>query len=204
MANENTRDFFFECLTGVRESIEQEQHELEAESGMIPFSLPEVCRLMRVFPYALELQPTPPELKTQILAAIAAEQRVHAKEPLSHTVLASHGEAKALLHIQRSNEGSWIDSGVNGVTFKKLFVDQETGYVTMLVRMEPDSWFPMHHHSGYEECFMLQGDLSAGEIELSTGDYQRMAGGSLHQTMHTKAGCLFLAIASEHNELVLP
>ncbi len=204
MADENTRDFLFECLTGVRESIEQEQHGLDANGSMMPFSLPEVCRLMRVFPYALELQPTPPELKAQVLAAIAADQDVYGKEFLSHPPLASHAEAKALLYVQRSNEGSWIDSGVNGVTLKKLFVDHDTGYATMLVRMAPDSWFPMHHHAGYEECFMLQGNVSSGEIELSAGDYQRMSGGTMHQALHSKEGCLFLVVASEHNELVLP
>lgn len=164
--------------------------------------LQDVIRIISALPFALTLQQAPAELKTRVLATIASEEmitptRAHTSA-IAGTPLYSPGE----LIIRRKNEGEWVNPGIPGVSVKTLFADHTTGYLTMLVRMEPDTTYPVHHHTGYEECFMLEGEVSSGELQLFAGDYQRLAGGTMHQALHTKAGCLFLVVASEHNELI--
>lgn len=164
--------------------------------------LQDVIRIISALPFALDLQQAPTELKTRVLATIASEEMITpAREhtsAIAGTPLYSPGE----LIIRRKNEGEWVNPGIPGVSVKTLFADHTTGYLTMLVRMEPDTTYPVHHHAGYEECFMLEGEVSSGELQLFAGDYQRLAGGTTHQALYTKAGCLFLVVASEHNELI--
>lgn len=210
MSTENKIELLFEHLIGGATGMELERETFTHDLTSQPL-LYDVLRLVRALPYALETHPVPAELKARILAAIKEEQAVqqHMLAPKAlahsppHATAPLHAHPAASLHIQRAEEGEWIDLGLKGVTFKHLFVDHETGYATTLVRMAPDSWYPTHRHAGYEECYMLQGEVSCGEVQLFAGDYQRMTGGTLHQPLHTKTGCMFLVVASEHNEVVL-
>jgi anti-sigma factor ChrR (cupin superfamily) len=77
----------------------------------------------------------------------------------------------------------------------------------MLVRMEAGTSYPAHRHAGFEECFVLAGDLEIegepGEaaLEMRAGDYQRMEGGSRHARQSTRAGCLLFITSSREDEL---
>lgn len=186
MTIETAIEFFLDSTTG----------ETPLQDGRSHASFQEVCRLMRALPYALEEQSAPSELKARLCAALANEQDAarHVPEVLP---------PPPARFMQRMHEGVWIETGFNGVAYKNLFHDHVTGYNTMLLRMAPDARFPSHRHGGYEECYVLQGDVSSGAVELFAGDYQRMPGGTMHQALHTKHGCLLLLVASEHNELTL-
>jgi anti-sigma factor ChrR (cupin superfamily) len=106
------------------------------------------------------------------------------------------------LRLVRSGEGSWEPTAAPGVSVKRLSVDPGRRSVTMLVRMEPGSSYPRHRHAGAEECYVLQGDLKAGEDVLHAGDFQRAEAGSLHGIQSTEGGCLLLIVSSQDDELI--
>lgn len=204
-ANEETRDALFAFLTGTANRSQAARLNFLPNDPQAQQAFHEIRRILSAWPYALEAQSAPRELKARVLAAVAKEssgQRESAPESMRHE--APVFEPRAALFIQRAHEGAWVHRGVPGVAVKTLFVDHATGYETVLLRMEPGARFPTHRHAGYEECYVLQGDVRSGEAELSAGDYQRMTGGTLHETLFTNNGCLLLVIASEHNEYAMP
>jgi quercetin dioxygenase-like cupin family protein len=102
-----------------------------------------------------------------------------------------------------AQEGDFEPTDIEGISVRRLFVDEEADRVTMLVRMAPGTAYPAHRHGGVEECYVLAGDLSVGEeTTLHPGDYQRMASGSRHPVQATSAGCLLLIASSRHDELL--
>lgn len=109
--------------------------------------------------------------------------------------------ANQALFTRRSDEGDWEPTSIAGVDIRRLFVDQERDRLTMLVRMAAGTAYPSHHHSGPEECYVLQGDLHVGEQVLHAGDYQRAAFGSHHGVQHTEGGCLLLIVSSLSDEI---
>lgn len=105
--------------------------------------------------------------------------------------------------VLAAQEGDFEPTDIQGITVRRLFVDEEADRVTMLVRMLPGTAYPAHRHGGNEECYVLAGDLSVGdETTLRPGDYQRMAAGSEHPVQATRAGCLLLIASSRHDELL--
>ncbi len=205
MSTENTFEILFECLLGISSGAPHEREALLQNLDVQPL-LQDLRRMVNGLPHTLDLQPAPAEVKARIFAAIKNEEtatRGHAPEMIpTSTHAPAHASPAGSLYIQRRHEGAWLNPGIPGVAFKNLFIDHNTGYTTRLVRMEPNSWFPMHRHAGYEECLMLEGEVSCGEILLFAGDYQRMTGDTVHEPLHTKTGCTFLVMASEHNELI--
>lgn len=161
-------------------------------------------RVLRALPYALEQQAPPPALKQKILALAraAAPAQTDAGKPPLQLWKSWVNAAPQDLVIQRQKEGKWEATGVEGVAVKRLYVDAERGYVTMLVRMAAGSSYPSHRHAGYEECYVLEGDLKVGENTLHAGDYQRAQGGSVHSVQSTKNGCLLFIVSSQHDELL--
>ncbi|MBI3681513.1 MAG: cupin domain-containing protein [Acidobacteria bacterium] len=106
------------------------------------------------------------------------------------------------LHVVRSSEGEWEPGGQEGMSVKRLFVDQEHGMVTMLVRMGPGGVYPPHRHAAHEQCLVLEGDLRFGDLVLKAGDYQCALHGSTHSMASTVKGCLLLLVASLHDQVV--
>lgn len=94
----------------------------------------------------------------------------------------------------REEEGDWQPL-LEGVTIKRLYVDQERGTVTSLFRLQPGAFLPTHTHAGTEQCLVLEGDMRTGEIVLHRGDYHCAPKGSRHPTMMSVTGALLLIIA---------
>lgn len=106
--------------------------------------------------------------------------------------------------VVRAGEGEWRPTADAGVRFKLLFVDRERSTVTTLVRMEPGSRIPAHRHLGVEQCLLLEGDLRAGRLEMSAGDFNCSLPGSVHEDLTTEGGALFLIVAPERYETLGP
>ncbi len=106
--------------------------------------------------------------------------------------------------VVRAGEGEWRPTTDAGVRFKLLFVDRERSTVTTLVRMEPGARIPAHRHLGVEQCLLLEGDLRAGGIEMSAGDFNCSLPGSVHEDLTTEGGALFLIVAPERYETLGP
>jgi quercetin dioxygenase-like cupin family protein len=100
----------------------------------------------------------------------------------------------------RSNEGKWKQAGVPGVTYKKLYFDEPSGLVTMLVRMEPGTVFPAHRHSRTEQCLVLEGDLIQDDHVYHPGDFTWAHAGSIDPMLRTEKGDLLLMVSGVEKE----
>jgi mannose-6-phosphate isomerase-like protein (cupin superfamily) len=92
----------------------------------------------------------------------------------------------------------WRPHPVPGVSFKVLSESKKRGYITMLMKVEPGTTFPAHHHSGEEECYVLSGSVILGGKRLGPGVLHHGDEGSDHGTLTSDEGALlFLVVAEE-------
>ncbi|TPW09520.1 MAG: hypothetical protein FD130_2492, partial [Halothiobacillaceae bacterium] len=68
-----------------------------------------------------------------------------------------------------------------GLEVKRLFLDERAQTVSFLVRAQPGACMPAHHHSMDEECLVLEGEFTMGELHLRAGDYHCAPAGSTHE-----------------------
>ena len=100
---------------------------------------------------------------------------------------------------------NWHASDVPGVEIAQLWSDAGSGRQTMLIRMQAGASVPTHRHPGLEECYVVNGDLRDGDLDLCSGDYVRHDGGSVH-SISTRDGCLLFVtvLSSEHESQPTP
>ncbi len=106
------------------------------------------------------------------------------------------------LLLTRSTAMSWQASALPGVWTKPLFIDRARKYSTSVVRMDPGSVYPSHRHHDIEELYLLEGDLRVKGHVMQPGDYCRAEPGSIHGQVSTRSGALFVALASNQDELL--
>jgi anti-sigma factor ChrR (cupin superfamily) len=104
------------------------------------------------------------------------------------------GATKARFEIQRGGDAPWF-SPAPGQSIRVLAIDRLQRRFTALVRLEAGARYPAHHHSGAEECYVLEGDLRSGDQALYAGDFQRALPGSWHEEQWSLQGCLCLIVA---------
>lgn len=175
-------------------------------------ALSETARMFRALPTAWLTASSsssavaPPALKQRLLNTIKND--LSAPSSPEHQVWktwpdqSSQVSSLAALLTVPAHEGLWEEIGINGITAKRLFVDKKNDSVTMLVRMPPGASYPRHHHSGVEQCYVLEGDIRVGDAVFHAGDYQCAAADSIHGVQSTENGCLLFIISSLHDEIV--
>ena len=92
-------------------------------------------------------------------------------------------------HTVRLDDGEWM-SVRPGLERKVLYRDPETGAESYLFRMEPGASIEGHHHASAEECLVLEGDLTIGDLRLNAGDYHMAARGSIHPVLRSQGGAV--------------
>jgi hypothetical protein len=91
---------------------------------------------------------------------------------------------------RRAGTGVWSEMSP-GVTYTVLFEDPVAKRRSILVRALPGSIYDSHfHNEGHEECLVLEGDLTMGDLKLLAGDFHLAAKGSSHPAATTMSGCL--------------
>jgi quercetin dioxygenase-like cupin family protein len=100
-----------------------------------------------------------------------------------------------------ANEGEWLKHPVAGVEVKQLSLNQERGYATLLMRVAAGTRYPQHHHSGPEECYVLQGDVHVGGHVFGQGDFHHADAGSDHGELFTESGCTLLLVVAASDYL---
>jgi anti-sigma factor ChrR (cupin superfamily) len=138
--------------------------------------------------YAVPPQGPPPGLRAKLLQRIAAEEAA---------VVDQDG-----LRFVRSAQLGWEPGAAPGVEVKKLFADPSGARTTKMYRMAPGSTYPAHRHAGVEDIYVIDGDLLVNGVQMRAGDYCRAEANSLHHGIQTASGCLFIATASERNQLL--
>lgn len=89
----------------------------------------------------------------------------------------------------RSGEGVW-ELLQEGVEKQLLFFDRALGTESFLLRIAPGTRLSAHHHEMAEECLMLEGEMSIGDLHLAAGDYHVAMPGSDHGEIHSEIGAL--------------
>lgn len=148
--------------------------------------------------FAEGLQPLDPpsEVKQNLLRKIQehhAEQR--AKEGPGSWRL-EHANGVYSVYPERME---WLKHPVPGVSFKVLSESEKRGYVTMLMKVEPGTIFPAHHHSGEEECYILSGSIIVNGRRLGTGVLHHGDEGSDHAALTTDEGALLLLVVARED-----
>ena len=92
-------------------------------------------------------------------------------------------------------------SPVKGMSWHKISYNRDNGGLgTYLLKMDPNAKSLPHMHTGYEEFYMLEGELT--DIDGKTfkkGDFISFEPGSTHSSF-TKDGCLVLVFMRGINE----
>lgn len=92
-------------------------------------------------------------------------------------------------HTVRLEDGDWV-LVQPGLERKLLYRDSTTGTGSYLFRMNPGAVIEEHHHARAEECLVLEGDLTIGELRLSAGDYHVAGAGTTHPVLRSRGGAV--------------
>ncbi len=77
---------------------------------------------------------------------------------------------------------------IPGITVKRLCIDEHAGTKSFLLRAQAGMSLPGHAHQGFEECMVLEGEFTMGELTLRAGDYHAAPAGSSHPMASTATG----------------
>lgn len=92
-----------------------------------------------------------------------------------------------------------------GLEYKLLAYSLHADSKSFLLRAAPGSAFPSHAHEGDEECIVLEGEFSMGDLTLCAGDFHFAARGSHHPDAHTASGALvYLSASARDYPLIVP
>jgi anti-sigma factor ChrR (cupin superfamily) len=100
----------------------------------------------------------------------------------------------------RAGEGEWHQL-FEGVSVKRLFVDEERNTVTSLFRVSPGAGFPPHTHDEFEQCLILEGDFHLNGEAFRAGDFTCAMAGSAHDHSYSENGALLLIVAGMGHQM---
>jgi len=103
-------------------------------------------------------------------------------------ILSSICDPQTEITTIRGNEG-WQELAP-GICYKLLCVDAIAHTKSFLLKAAPGVTMPGHSHHGYEECLVLEGEFSIGDIHLKAGDFHGASAGSVHPESRTTSGVL--------------
>ena len=86
-----------------------------------------------------------------------------------------------------------------GVKVKILYQDEKTGMLTVLGKMEPGSFIPLHIHTDIEQTFVLEGSLVDEQGAVTAGNFVWRPGGNTH-IAHAPNGCLNVSFFTKPNK----
>jgi anti-sigma factor ChrR (cupin superfamily) len=87
----------------------------------------------------------------------------------------------------------WQPSGSEGFWIKPLFENPSTGERTMLMRVDPGAFAPLHAHAEIEQIYVLEGAFYDHNREVRAGDFVCRAPGDPHSS-GSREGALALVV----------
>ena len=100
------------------------------------------------------------------------------------------GLGKRASRFVNVDELPWERSIFEGVFFKTLLVDKESGIVTAYLKMEPGAILPDHEHVLIEQTYVLEGSLVCAEGECAAGNFVWRPAGSRHKAWSPNGGLM--------------
>jgi len=89
---------------------------------------------------------------------------------------------------------------LEGVEMKVLH-REDSGLFRALVRLAPGAEIPRHRHVLVEDILILDGTLVTDGVTMRAGELCHGEVGSIHAASVAPAGCTFLLIGAEKNEI---
>ncbi len=137
------------------------------------------------------------ELAAQTAVDAAADARAPMPPPGLRDRLMTRVKESQMFWI-RATEGAWTQAPIPGITVKLLSLDRTRNTAMILMRAEPGTRYPAHHHTGAEDCYVISGDVVAGGKHLYAGDFHHAAADSDHEPLYTEHGAeLLLVVGAE-------
>jgi quercetin dioxygenase-like cupin family protein len=94
----------------------------------------------------------------------------------------------------RSRSADWQHTEAQGFWVKPLFEDRERGEKTLLMKVDPGAWSPMHTHPDeLEQIFVLEGSLYDQDATMTPGDYCCRAPDAAHE-VGSRNGAIVLLV----------
>ncbi len=132
----------------------------------------------------LALRPLPPPraqaLRTRVLAHAASEL------PTTRHFVTIHGD-----------QGDWI-ALAPGVEVKLLHKDARSDSQSYLLRLAPHAELPAHRHAQDEECMVLEGEVTLGDVVAKAGAYHLAPKGLAHGVIRSDTGALLFLRGALH------
>jgi len=94
----------------------------------------------------------------------------------------------------RVDQIPWTPWAIPGTYFKLLRVDDDAASMVLMLKVDPHSPAPMHHHLGSAEVIILEGCFSYDYGTIRTGDYVFEPGGCSHDPTTHEEGAVMFAI----------
>lgn len=92
----------------------------------------------------------------------------------------------------------WTQSKFPGVEVKILYQD-EKGMLTVLSRMAPGSFIPLHTHTEIEQTYVLEGSLVDEQGPATAGNFVWRPSGNTH-IAYAPNGCLSISFFTKPNK----
>lgn len=93
-----------------------------------------------------------------------------------------------------SASAEWQPTDSEGFWVKPLFEDAERGEKTLLMKIDPGAWSPMHTHPGeLEQIYVLEGTFYDQDASMGPGDYCCRAPDAAHEA-GSKTGAIVLLV----------
>lgn len=106
-----------------------------------------------------------------------------------------------MVTVMHTGAEPWRESPCEGVRWKKLRFDPETGESAVLLQFEPGAAYYAHVHPDGEEYLVLEGSLEDGGKSYGPGTYVYHEPGSVHRPK-SKTGCtLFVSLRKPVQEV---
>lgn len=142
------------------------------------------------------LKVPPPHVKNSLMRRI---QERHATERALEGPGTSRFDHAKGIYSMFPGRMEWSKHPVSGVYFKVLSESEKRGYVTMLMKVDPGTLFPEHHHSGEEECYILSGSIILNGKKLGAGVLHHGDEDSEHGTLTSDEGALLLLVVAKED-----
>jgi anti-sigma factor ChrR (cupin superfamily) len=177
--DDEREELFARYSLGIAEPAERRALEQHLGEGCVECAAALEAMAVVTGELALQVDPVPVSgaLRDRVLAAV--DEAATASERGFHFVVAE--------------EGGWRDLG-DGVQHRALGRDPITSSISYLVRVAPGASVPSHAHRGTEHCWVVEGDFIVDGRVLRSGDYHRADAGTIHRSLRSEHGCVFLVV----------
>jgi len=102
--------------------------------------------------------------------------------------------------LKAPDKPEW-EQAAPGIHVKILARNAEIDSVSMLVRLDPGTYYPSHRHAGIEELHLLHGVLKVDDRTLYPGDFIHAEAGSVDHRVWSETGCTCFLMTSTEDAL---